>query len=144
MNAALDSAVSIAFHGLAFAMVLYLVSVGLSITMGLMGFVNLAHGAFAAIGGYIAITLRGSKRETGIWDVAKKSWHTTGQGCQINWMPNQSAIYWVNPTGNGGSQIFHMPITDGTPPSELDDDQLAFMDLPGRRSHEYFPQLSAD
>ena len=57
MNAALDSAVSIAFHGLAFAMVLYLVSVGLSITMGLMGFVNLAHGAFAAIGGYIAITL---------------------------------------------------------------------------------------
>jgi len=57
MNAALDSSVSIAFHGLAFAMVLYLVSVGLSITMGLMGFVNLAHGAFAAIGGYIAITL---------------------------------------------------------------------------------------
>jgi branched-chain amino acid transport system permease protein len=57
MDAALDSAVSIAFHGLAFAMVLYLVSVGLSITMGLMGFVNLAHGAFAAIGGYIAITL---------------------------------------------------------------------------------------
>jgi branched-chain amino acid transport system permease protein len=57
MDATLDSAVSIAFHGLAFAMVLYLVSVGLSITMGLMGFVNLAHGAFAAIGGYIAITL---------------------------------------------------------------------------------------
>jgi branched-chain amino acid transport system permease protein len=57
MDAAVDSAVSIAFHGLAFAMVLYLVSVGLSITMGLMGFVNLAHGAFAAIGGYIAITL---------------------------------------------------------------------------------------
>jgi len=57
MDAAFDSAISIAFHGLAFAMVLYLVSVGLSITMGLMGFVNLAHGAFAAIGGYIAITL---------------------------------------------------------------------------------------
>ena len=57
MGAAFDSTVSIAFHGLAFAMVLYLVSVGLSITMGLMGFVNLAHGAFAAIGGYIAITL---------------------------------------------------------------------------------------
>jgi branched-chain amino acid transport system permease protein len=57
MDAVLDSAVSIVFHGLAFAMVLYLVSVGLSITMGLMGFVNLAHGAFAALGGYIAITL---------------------------------------------------------------------------------------
>src|SRR5579864_1215561 len=49
--------VSILFHGLAFAMVLYIVSVGLSLTMGLMGFVNLAHGAFAMAGGYIAVTL---------------------------------------------------------------------------------------
>jgi branched-chain amino acid transport system permease protein len=49
--------VSILFHGLAFAMILYVVSVGLSLTMGLMGFVNLAHGAFAMIGGYIAVTL---------------------------------------------------------------------------------------
>jgi branched-chain amino acid transport system permease protein len=38
-------------------MVLYIVSVGLSLTMGLMGFVNLAHGAFAMIGGYITVTL---------------------------------------------------------------------------------------
>lgn len=44
--------VSIAFHGLTLAMVLYLISVGLSVTMGLMGFVNLAHGAFAMAGGY--------------------------------------------------------------------------------------------
>ena len=43
----LSAAVSIGFHGLAFAMVLYLISVGLSVTMGLMGFVNLAHGVFA-------------------------------------------------------------------------------------------------
>ena len=49
--------ISIAFHGLAFAMVLYLVSVGLSVTMGLMGFVNLAHGVFAAAGGYVMLTL---------------------------------------------------------------------------------------
>jgi branched-chain amino acid transport system permease protein len=49
--------ISIAFHGLAFAMVLYLVSVGLSVTMGLMGFVNLAHGVFAAAGGYAMLTL---------------------------------------------------------------------------------------
>jgi branched-chain amino acid transport system permease protein len=41
-------------------MVLYIVSVGLSLTMGLMGFVNLAHGAFAMIGGYIAVTLMNS------------------------------------------------------------------------------------
>ena len=38
-------------------MVLYIVSVGLSLTMGLMGFVNLAHGAFAMVGGYVTVTL---------------------------------------------------------------------------------------
>src|SRR6201981_1910635 len=53
----LSAAVSIGFHGLAFAMVLYLISVGLSVTMGLMGFVNLAHGVFAMAGGYVAVSL---------------------------------------------------------------------------------------
>jgi branched-chain amino acid transport system permease protein len=57
MGIILPALVSILFHGLAFAMVLYIVSVGLSLTMGLMGFVNLAHGAFAMIGGYITVTL---------------------------------------------------------------------------------------
>ena len=52
-----SAAISIAFHGLAQAMVLYLISVGLSVTMGLMGFVNLAHGAFAMAGGYAMTTL---------------------------------------------------------------------------------------
>jgi len=52
-----DAVVSILFLGLAYAMVLYLISVGLSVTMGLMGFVNLAHGVFAMIGGYITVTL---------------------------------------------------------------------------------------
>ena len=54
---AISAAVSIGFHGLAFAMVLYLISVGLSVTMGLMGFVNLAHGVFAMLGGYIVTSL---------------------------------------------------------------------------------------
>src|SRR5689334_24657894 len=53
----LSAAVSIGFHGLAFAMVLYLISVGLSVTMGLMGFVNLAHGVFAMLGGYAVTRL---------------------------------------------------------------------------------------
>jgi branched-chain amino acid transport system permease protein len=52
-----DTLISILFSGAAFATVLYLVSVGLSITMGLLGIVNLAHGAFAMAGGYIAFTL---------------------------------------------------------------------------------------
>lgn len=50
-------AVSILFDGLAYAMFLFIVSVGLSVTMGLMGFVNLAHGAFAMAGGYVVVSL---------------------------------------------------------------------------------------
>ncbi|MDJ0948567.1 MAG: branched-chain amino acid ABC transporter permease [Alphaproteobacteria bacterium] len=50
---------SIVLGGLAYGMLLFIVSVGLSVTMGLMGFVNLAHGAFAMIGGYVVVTLMG-------------------------------------------------------------------------------------
>jgi len=46
---------SILLGGLAAGTVLFIVSVGLSVTMGLMGFVNLAHGAFAMFGGYIIV-----------------------------------------------------------------------------------------
>lgn len=45
---------SLAADALAYGMVLFVISVGLSVTMGLMKVVNLAHGAFAMIGGYIA------------------------------------------------------------------------------------------
>jgi branched-chain amino acid transport system permease protein len=43
---------SMLLGGVAAGMVLFIVSVGLSVTMGLMGFVNLAHGGFAMLGGY--------------------------------------------------------------------------------------------
>jgi len=46
---------SILLGGLASGMVLFVVSVGLSVTMGLMGFVNLAHGGFAMLGGYVLV-----------------------------------------------------------------------------------------
>lgn len=46
---------SMILGGLAAGMVLFIVSVGLSITMGLMGFVNLAHGGFAMLGGYVIV-----------------------------------------------------------------------------------------
>ena len=52
--------VSILFDGLAYAMFLFITSVGLSVTMGLMGFVNLAHGAFAMCGGYLVVSLTSS------------------------------------------------------------------------------------
>jgi branched-chain amino acid transport system permease protein len=57
MDAFFGSLISVAFHGLAYGMILYAISVGLSVTMGLMGFVNLAHGVFAMAGGYLMITV---------------------------------------------------------------------------------------
>jgi branched-chain amino acid transport system permease protein len=50
---------SMLLGGVAAGMVLFIVSVGLSVTMGLMGFVNLAHGGFAMLGGYtIALAMK--------------------------------------------------------------------------------------
>ncbi len=57
MNEIFAATISILFHGTAYAMILYIISVGLSVTMGLMGFVNLAHGVFAMAGGYVTVTL---------------------------------------------------------------------------------------
>lgn len=48
---------TVLFDGIASGMLLFLISVGLSVTLGLMGFVNLAHGAFAMLGGYICVSL---------------------------------------------------------------------------------------
>src|ERR1044071_5460152 len=45
------------FDGLAYGMLLFVLSVGLSVTLGLMNFVNLAHCAFAMLGGYVTATL---------------------------------------------------------------------------------------
>jgi len=45
------------FDGIAYGMLLFLLSVGLSVTLGLMNFVNLAHCAFAMIGGYVTVIL---------------------------------------------------------------------------------------
>ncbi|MBM3525784.1 MAG: branched-chain amino acid ABC transporter permease, partial [Alphaproteobacteria bacterium] len=55
----MDAFISILFHGVAYAMILYVISVGLSVTMGLMGFANLAHGVFAMAGGYLCVALLG-------------------------------------------------------------------------------------
>jgi branched-chain amino acid transport system permease protein len=52
-----DAAAFIVLYGLSYGLVLCLIALGLVITMGLMRVINLAHGAFAAIGGYLAISL---------------------------------------------------------------------------------------
>jgi branched-chain amino acid transport system permease protein len=51
------SFLGVAFDGIAYGSLLFLISVGLSITLGLMNFVNLAHGAFAMFGGYCSVWL---------------------------------------------------------------------------------------
>jgi len=49
--------ISVLFDGVAYGSLLFVISVGMSVTMGLMSFINLAHGAFAMFGGYLAIGL---------------------------------------------------------------------------------------
>jgi branched-chain amino acid transport system permease protein len=49
--------VGVLFDGIAYGSLLFLISVGLSVTMGMMNFINLAHGAFAMVGGYVCVTL---------------------------------------------------------------------------------------
>ena len=45
---------TILLDGISYGMILFVISVGLTVTMGLMRVINLAHGAFAMIGGYVA------------------------------------------------------------------------------------------
>ncbi len=100
-------------------------------------------------GKYLAATLRGTSRETGIWNIEAKKWETTGGGCQIDWFPGGKKIYRVNPTGNGGtaapSEILHIEVENGAPKTKVSSlrvpKEIRFMDLPGRLSHEYFPKL---
>ncbi|RAI36050.1 branched-chain amino acid ABC transporter permease [Rhodoplanes serenus] len=48
---------TILFDGIAYGMLLFVLAAGLAVTLGLMNFVNLAHGAFAMAGGYAALVL---------------------------------------------------------------------------------------
>ncbi|MEO6971998.1 MAG: branched-chain amino acid ABC transporter permease [Rhodoferax sp.] len=52
--------IGVLFDGVAYGSLLFLISVGLAITMGLMNFVNLAHGAFAMLGGYVCVVAMNS------------------------------------------------------------------------------------
>jgi branched-chain amino acid transport system permease protein len=53
----MSSILIVLFDGFAFGMLLFVLSVGLSVTLGLMNFINLAHGAFGMLGGYVAVTV---------------------------------------------------------------------------------------
>src|SRR5258706_12760411 len=49
--------IGVVFDGISYGSLLFLISIGLSITMGLMNFINLAHGSFAMLGGYVCAIL---------------------------------------------------------------------------------------
>jgi branched-chain amino acid transport system permease protein len=53
----LGNLAGVLFDGVAYGSLLFIISIGLSVTMGLMNFVNLAHGAFAMLGGYVCVLL---------------------------------------------------------------------------------------
>src|SRR6476661_4424523 len=53
----IGSLFGVLFDGFAYGMLLFLLSVGLSVTLGMMNFVNLAHCAFAMLGGYVAVSV---------------------------------------------------------------------------------------
>ena len=48
-------------------------------------------------GNYVAITLRGRSRETGIFDLKTQTWRRTGDGCAINFIPDGNKIYPPSP-----------------------------------------------
>ena len=56
-RAMIGNALGVLFDGVAYGSLLFVISIGLSVTMGLMNFVNLAHGAFAMLGGYACVML---------------------------------------------------------------------------------------
>ena len=56
----ITSVFGVLFDGFAYGMLLFLLSVGLSVTLGMMNFVNLAHCTFGMIGGYVTVTLMNS------------------------------------------------------------------------------------
>ena len=53
----MTSILTILFDGVAYGMLLFVLACGLSVTLGLMNFINLAHGAFAMAGGYVTIIM---------------------------------------------------------------------------------------
>jgi hypothetical protein len=98
-------------------------------------------------GRLLAMTLRGTLRETGIWNFEKKAWNSTGGGCEMGWFPSGARVYRMNEgQGNGGTEVLQIEIDkEGKPLGRISGlsvpKNLRFFDLPGRRSHEYFPEF---
>jgi hypothetical protein len=105
------------------------------------------HPSLSDDGKLLAVTLRGSGRETGIFNLETHKYFTSGGGCQFSFFPGAHRCIRVNETGVGGTSIFAFDLSaDGThgkiSGGKIDGKNIVFMDMPGRRSHEYFPRLS--
>ena len=79
---------TILFDGVAYGMLLFVLACGLAVTLGLMNFVNLAHGAFAMAGGYDGIRL--------IYEALKKTGGKTDGDALIEAM---KGMKWESPRG---------------------------------------------
>lgn len=66
----MQALLNVAIDGVAYGMVLFIISVGMSVTLGLMRFVNASHGAFAMIGGYVVAYLATDARWNFWWSWA--------------------------------------------------------------------------
>ena len=67
------SLLGVLFDGVTYGSLLFLIGMGLSVTMGLMNFINLAHGAFAMLGGYVAVVAMNEAIAAGISMIAMAS-----------------------------------------------------------------------
>lgn len=97
-------------------------------------------------GKFLAVTLRGSERSVGILNLANNEWFesASGGGCQMTFFPGKHRVMRVNPTGNGGTELYAYDLDEAGRHGKLSAGQQQWIDLPGRRSHEYFPQPSRD
>jgi WD40-like Beta Propeller Repeat len=90
----------------------------------------------------IALTLAGGHRQTGLWNIKKKTWTVVGSGAQVTWAPGGGAVLWVNAAGKDGVEIARRKV-EGDQPAE-DAAPEVLVDVPGKRSREAFPRLSND
>lgn len=97
-------------------------------------------------GKFLAVTLRGSERSVGVLNLANHQWFesASGGGCQMTFFPGKRRVMRVNPTGNGGTELYAYDLDESGRHGKLSVDAQKWIDLPGRRSHEYFPQPSPD
>jgi Tol biopolymer transport system component len=95
-------------------------------------------------GHFLALTLGGTKRQVGIWNIHGKAWTQLGQGSAIGWMPDGASVYWADDAGKESSRLAREPVVAGTPADERDPEKLRLIDLHGKRSRERFPRVSND